>query len=154
MAVVVILAVVAAMAVPLLGDTNNTQLRQAANLLTADLGYAQVESIAHGQDLRLVVFDTVNHNYFIAATSAPTVPLTNPTDRKPYRVTFGSGRADALSAVRIQAVSVGGDNRLGFGVYGQLDQPAAATVTLAAGGRTLTLTIDPVSGEVTIGTIN
>ncbi|MHC4065472.1 MAG: prepilin-type N-terminal cleavage/methylation domain-containing protein, partial [Planctomycetota bacterium] len=55
--VVVIAAIVAALAMPLLAETDSTRLAAAARLLMADLGFAQVESITHGDDPCVVVFD-------------------------------------------------------------------------------------------------
>ncbi|MCC6579852.1 MAG: prepilin-type N-terminal cleavage/methylation domain-containing protein [Phycisphaeraceae bacterium] len=153
--VLAVLGIAAAMAVPLLGDTGTTKLRAAAQLLCADLAYAQVESIAHVDDLRFFIVDQANNTYSIAPASAPTVPITNPVGKQPYRVTFGVGAAASqLSGVTINAISLGGDDRIRFGPYGQLDQAANATITLAAAGHTLTVTIDRVTGETTIGTMN
>ncbi len=153
--VILTLAIAAALAVPRLGNASSTQLRSAARLVAADLDAARIESLAHGDDPRVVVFDLDANRYHLAASSAPTVPFTNPMDKKPYAVTFGSGRAAALTAVTLSAVGLGdGDDRtLGFGVYGQLDQPTDATVTLAADGATVTLTVDATTGETTVGDI-
>lgn len=154
MIVVAIVAIAAALVVPRFGDSSVTRLRAAAKLVAADMAFAQVGSIAHADDLRVVVFHADGGGYFIAAASDPAMPITNPVGNVPYRVTFGQGRAQALAGVVITATGVGGDDQLQFGAYGQLDQPAAATVTLTAGAASLTVTLDPVSGEATIGQIN
>jgi hypothetical protein len=148
--VVAILGIIAAMAVPMMGQSESARLRAAADLLIADLGYAQVESIAHGDDLRRVVFDVPNHRYFIAAASDPTNPIHNPATRTPYLTRFGDGRAAELSGVTFHSISVGGDSSLGFGLYGQLDQTSVAAITLACGDRRLLLSVDPISGEVSV----
>ena len=141
------------MAVPMFKGDGTTQLRSAARLLAADLDAAKIESMTHGDDLRVIVFDTADNTYHIAPAATPATPITNPFDRKDYLVEFGKGRASALGQVTIDSVDVGGDDQLGFGLYGQLDQTTAATVTLAADGNTVTLTIDPATGEATIGAI-
>jgi len=148
--VVAILGIMAAMAVPMLGQSDGTRLRAAADLLIADLGYAQIESIAHGDDLRCVVFDAAQDRYYLAATSDPDTPIENPASRLPYVTRFGEGRAAELEGVRFQNVSVGGDDTLGFGLYGQLDQSSAAAITLSCGSSRLLLQIEPVSGEVSV----
>jgi len=153
MIVVSILAIASALVLPTFRDAGSTQLRSAAKLLAADLDAAKVESLAHADDPRVVVFDTTNHAYHLAARSDSATPITNPFGRKPYAVTLGSGRAAALGMVQIQSVDLDGDDELGFGLYGQLDQTTPATITLAAEGATLTLTIDPATGEATIGPI-
>jgi spore coat protein U-like protein len=97
-----------------------------------------------------VVFDTTNHRYHLARASDTTTPLTHPTSLQPYRITFGQGQAYALAGVQITSVSVGGDNQLKFGAYGQIDQSANATITVACDGETVTVTVDAVTGETTI----
>ena len=152
--VVLILAIAASLAVPMWSDADVTRLRAAADLLAADLAFAQVESISHGDDLRLVVFDTDNNQYHIAASSDPDTPITNPVGNQPYVTQFGQGRAAELTGVTISGYSLGGDDQVQFGIYGQLDQTTDATISLACAGRSITLTLDAVTGEVTIGPIN
>ena len=152
--VVLILGIAAALVVPQMGQTAATKLIEAARLLAADLGEAQIESMAHGQDLRLVVFDPDHNAYQIAAASDPDTPITNPIGNLPYRVVFGSGRARPLDGVTLQSLSVGDDDQLGFGIYGQLDQATDATITLACEGKTITLTVQASTGEVTISGVD
>lgn len=153
MVVIIILGIIANLSVAMFGNVDTTKLRSAAELLEADLSMARVESLTHSDDLRVAVFDPSNHRYHLAAASAPGTPLTNPADKQPYVVTFGAGRALKLDGVTISAVSLGGDNQLQFGQYGQLDQPNDATITLAAGSSTLTITLDAATGETTLGPI-
>jgi len=153
MLVVAILGVAAAMAVPMLSETRTGRLRGAAQVLAADLAAAQSGSMAHADDPRVVVFDTTNHRYHLAASSDTATPLTHPVTRQAYRVRFGAGTAAHLDNVTIQSVSVGGDDRLGFEAYGHLDQGSDATVTLACEGAVVTLTVAADTGEVTIGDI-
>ena len=151
--VVLILSIVASLAVPRLGDTATTKVRSAAQVLAADLAFAQIESIAHSDDLRLVVLDPTNHRYHIAKASATSTPLTNPITKQPYRVTFGQSDAASLSGVTISGSTVGGDNQLKFGAFGQIDQGTDATITLSCDGFTCTLTIHATTGAVTVGDI-
>ena len=148
-----ILGISAAMVIPTLGATDVSRLKGAAEVLAADLSAAQVESIAHGDDIRLMLFDTENDTYYIAATSDTDTPITNPIGNAAYQVVFGQGSATQFKGVTIQSVSVGGDDMLGFGVYGELDQTTAATITLANNGKTITLSVEPYSGEVSIGEV-
>ncbi len=157
--VVLVIGVIAGLAAPMAGQNNTTRLREAAKLLVADLAFAQNESITHGDDLRLLVFDTDDHSYYLAAASDPETPLINPVTRRPYVTRFGEGRAAQLQGVTIQALSMDGDSgatddRVGYGIYGQIDQAADATITLASGGSTITITIQASTGETTIGTLN
>ena len=153
MVVVLILAIAGALAVPLLGQTGGTQLRSAARLLAADVGYAKNESITHADAPRVIVFDKAKDRYHLAKAASPQTPLTNPATDRDYVTDFGTGRARSLEDVAIKGYSVGGDDQLEFGIYGELDQNSPATVTLTSGHEQITVTIDHVNGEATIGSI-
>lgn len=152
--VVAVLAIVAAMVVPAMGNTDATRLRAAADMLVSDIHQAAFASISHSGDPRMLVFDSATHRYSVVRAAAPSTPLTHPIDHQPYRTTFGQGRAAHLAGVVIHSYSLGGDARLSFGTYGQLDQGSAASVTLACNGKTLTITIDPVTAQATVGAIH
>ena len=151
--VIVIVAIVATMVVARNGGSDSSKLAGAAQVLVADLAFAQVESIAHSDDPRLVVFNTATNTYYLTKSSAQTTPLTNPVGKLPYQVTFGKGPVANLSGVKITAYSLGGDDRIQFGQYGQLDQTAPATIALTSGARTIIISIDPISGEASMGPI-
>jgi hypothetical protein len=131
----------------MLGADDTTRLAAAARLLMADLAFAQTDSITHADDACVVVFDQATSSYTLARSSSPTTPITNPADGQPYVTQFGVARAAELAGVTIAGYSLDGDDRLRFGAYGQLDQTAAASVTLQSGAETLTVQIDPYSGE-------
>lgn len=148
-----IIAIAAAMAVPRMRDSEAIQLRSAAHLLISDLAYTQVESIAHSDDPRMLILGTDNKSYWIAAASQPEVPITNPADRLSYKVTFGQGRAQALSRVTIDSSTIGEDKRLGFRAFGQLDQVTDASITLAAGSMKITITLNAITGQPSVSTL-
>ncbi len=150
--VIVIVAIAASLVIPMIGGTSTIRLRAAARMLVADLEFAQIESMAHTDDPRLFVIEG-STTYRIAPTSNSISAIVNPADGDAYRVVYGTGRAAELVGVVISAFSLGGDDRLGFGRYGQLDQAAAATITLAASGETVTVTLDPETGEATVGPV-
>ncbi|QNN22333.1 prepilin-type N-terminal cleavage/methylation domain-containing protein [Planctomycetales bacterium ZRK34] len=151
--VVVILGIIANLSLAMLGSVETTKLRSAAELLEADLSLARVQSLAHSDDLRVIVIDQPNNRYYLTTAADTDTPLTNSVDKQPYIVKFGSGRAFKLGSVAISAYDFGDDNQLQFGQYGQLDQPDDATITLASGSRTLTITLDAATGEPTLGPI-
>ena len=148
--VVVLMAIAATLAMPMLASTDSTRLRAAANLLVADLAFAQIESITHADDLCVVTFDQAAGSYMVAKSSAPTTPMADPATNQPYVTTFGSGRASEAAGVSIQGYSLDGDSQLGFGIYGQTDQATQATITLQAGSLTMTVQIDGTSGETSL----
>lgn len=149
--VIVVLGVIASIGLPLIGSVATSQLRSAVELLEGDLAYAQIESIAHSDDLRVVVFDAAGLGYSIATTSDTTTPITNPVGGQPYRVTFGERRAARMGGVSVVATDVGDDDELGFGAYGQLDQTEDATITLSTASHSVVITVEADTGETTIG---
>ncbi len=161
--VLLVLGIAAGMAIPMLGQTDGTRLAEAARLIEADLAYAQVESISHADDPRVVVFDPANNRYHVAPASAMGTSIANPVGGGAYRTTFGKGRAAELGGVRILSVVPASTpaNTLRFGVYGQLCAPgdptsnsgADAVITLRCGNQTATLTVDDVTGDVTISDV-
>ncbi|MFW6060013.1 MAG: hypothetical protein ACODAQ_07510 [Phycisphaeraceae bacterium] len=151
--VLLVLMIAGALAVPMIGQTDDAQLRSAARLLAADLDFARVGSITHSDAPRVVVFDTASEEYHIATEADPGTPLTDPVTKQDYITRFGAGRAAVIGDVGIESHDLDGDDQLGFGIYGQLDQGDPATITLATDTRTVTVTVDPVSGEATIGNL-
>lgn len=154
MTVVIVMAIAAALAVPMLGNTSVTKLQGAASALVADLSYAQIESLAHSEDKRVVVFDNPNDTYHIALSSDTATPINNPTNKEPYLIDYGTGPAASLTGVTISSYDLDGDDLLGFGIYGGLDQATDATITLACEGFSAIITVDPNTGESTVGNIN
>jgi len=138
----------AGVAVPMFGSPQAYRLGWAATQLESDIVFAQAESFVHPDDRRLVVFDLEANHYSIATESDPLSAVTHPISGKPHIVTFGEGDFTHLSGVSIQSYALAGDDRLGFGAYGQLDQDSDATVVLAAGQATITVTVRSSTGGV------
>ncbi|MBX2851892.1 MAG: prepilin-type N-terminal cleavage/methylation domain-containing protein [Phycisphaeraceae bacterium] len=159
MIVVAVLGIIGAMAVPMFSATDATRLTSAASVLAADIDAARAESIAHSDDTRLLVLDNDGLTWHIAAASDSTTPINHPTTGQPYRRSFGTGELKQLQGVTIDSYSLDtasetNDNKLGFGIYGQTDQTSDAAITLRSGDTVLTLTVNPSTGEVTIGQVN
>ncbi len=153
MIVVSIIAIAAALVVPMLGETSGSKLRGAAGMLVADVSFTQIETVAHGDDKRVLVFDNDDDTYYIAAESDTTTPITNPINGQAYLIDYGNGTAKSLEGVTIDSYSLDGDDELGFDVYGGLDQATDATITLGCDGASITITIDAETGEGMIGAI-
>ena len=155
--VVVVLGIAAVIAMPMLGETDASRLAAAGRLLIADLQFAQIESISHANDLRGLKFDTAANSYTVVESNgtpfdcSSATAVTNLIGNEPYVTQYGTGRASELDGVTIDSHSLDGDDCLVFGAYGQTDQSIAATVTLQSGSKTLTISIDPISGEATAG---
>ena len=143
--VIAIIAVAALFAVPMFSQAADVQLRTAANMVAADIEYAKSLAITRQQP-HSVVFDTVNHAYKVCDETG--TPVAHP-------ISFGAD--PRLKKVRVAAVNFdgAGDNAITFDYLGS---PSSATrelldpgtVTLAADGMTLNITIEPVTGYVSI----
>lgn len=149
--VLVVIGITFFLVVPTPAESRDLKLREAARLLTADLEFAQNESIAHPDNPRLVKFDPSHHTWWVAAVSTPDTPVADPANpAAAMLVSPGTGRAAALSGVTIASLSLGGDSELRFNAYGVPDQSTAAAITLRCGTPTLTVQVAPGSGEVSI----
>jgi len=148
-----ILAFATALVTPMFSGLATTRLRSAARMLLADLEYAQFDAVAHPDDPRLVVLDEDGGGYCLTTLSDVDTPLTHPTNKDEYRVTFGAGPAAELTGVWISQHNLGDDRQLAYTMFGQLESTTDATITLAAGDNTLTLTIDADTGTPALGQI-
>lgn len=157
--VAMVLAIAALLAAPLVGETDQTRLQSAARLLIADIAFAQTESLAHPNDPFGVKFDHAAETYTVVhdatfppfnCTTATTV--TDPITQQPYQTALGAaGRGSQFGGVGIaNSLALGGDDCVVFGEFGQIDQSTAATVSLTAGAKSITIQIDPISGEASI----
>lgn len=148
MIVIVVLGIVAALAMPLAGNTDATRLVAASRLMMADIEFAQSESIAHPDDTRLIKLNAAGSQYWIAKQSNTDIPIDNPSGPGTILTTFGSDRGSNYTNVTIQGYSLGGDAELHFNAFGGTDQDTDATIILAAGGKAITITVDATTGEV------
>ena len=145
-----VLMILASVVVPMFRSTDAHKLSWAATQIESDIVFAQAESFVHADSPRLVIFNTAANRYSVVPEADPLTPLTHPVSGKPHAVTFGQGDFTHLSGVSIQSYALGGDDRLGFGLYGQLDQATDASVVLVAGepSAKLTITIDSSTGRI------
>ena len=153
--VVAILGIVSAIALPTLSGTAESRLRGAARMLAADLSFAQAQSMTDGEHLRVVVFDPDDNAYRIAIAGAPEKPIQDPIRKQPHVTRYGEGRVSHLAGVEIDSVNFSDDDgdglpELAYQLYGNLDHGEPATIVLRHGDRTLTVTVDPDTGEASV----
>lgn len=148
--VVMILAILAAIALPSVQSLGGTQLTAAGRLLSADIEFAQAESIAHPDDPRLVRFDSARGTYWVAAKSNPLVPIRDSAGPGTLLVQLGDARGAGLEGVSIKSIDLGGDAELRFDAWGRPDQAQPARVVLQSGAATLTVTIAAATGDVSV----
>ncbi len=152
--VVAVLALIAYFVVPVASPAATVpQLQHAAQILSADIAYCQSACINNPNDPREMVFNLSNDRYSIAPVAMPMTPVTNRANGQPYVVQLGSRGNAALAGIDLTAISgLGGGSTqtLQFDQYGvPVGLAGNAAFTLAADGRSVVVTVNAVTGEVT-----
>ncbi len=153
--VVVILGIAALLAVPMLSSAADTQLRSAANMMAADMEYARSMAISRQQNYS-VVFDSGTNSYEVQDSGGTVVahPLNSAVG---LSVVFGDD--SRLDKVDITSADFDGfaDETITFDYLGSPYSGVgvgtslmSGTISLAAEGFTMTITVEPVTGYVTI----
>jgi len=148
--VVVVLAIIALLAMPGQGSRAQLRVLHAARLLMADIDLAQIRSLGRGDDPYVIVFDPDGAGYHVARSSDPAVPLTHPSSGAPNAVRFGEGRAAGLVGVTISVAGIAPGDPLVFTAFGSLADAAEVTITISSGGESLSLIVDPMTGDVSL----
>lgn len=154
--VVVIIGIASAVILPQISSRDDLRAASAARAMMADLLYAQNRSIAL-QKMQGVQFNTATNSYQVVDVSSGTaVVITHPVNQGPYVVTLGTG---SLSNVSIVTPTFDSQTTVAFDAMGVPyswvagSSPAAlvaGTVKVKAGTTTLTVTVAPYSGEITV----
>jgi Tfp pilus assembly protein FimT len=150
--VVMVIGIAAAAIVPAVGSNiRSPKLRQAANMLAADIEFCASECIAQPGAPRAVSFDTVHNSYKLIDVNAGAT-LTHPMDSQPYVNDFSTGRDAQLSGVSISSVVMGNGalSALTFNAYGRPTITADVVITLTYNGQNMTVTVKNNIGDVTI----
>jgi prepilin-type N-terminal cleavage/methylation domain-containing protein len=152
--VVAILAIAAAIVVPMASSAGSMQLRAAVNMVAADLEYAKSMSISRGQKYA-VIFDKNTESYRITDESGTTI--SHPVRiGSPFVVDFrDDGR---LSQVDIVDVTFDGASAVSFdylgspwsGTGGTATSLNSGTITLRAGGVVKSVKVEAVTGYVSV----
>jgi Tfp pilus assembly protein FimT len=149
--VVVIIAIAAMMAIPILTSATSFQIRTAANIIAADLEYAKTIAISRGQSFS-VVFDKTTESYRIEDEVGAIIvhPVKKGFD---YVIDF---RNDSrLSKVDIEDVNFDATSEIIFDYLGSPYNGGgtplnSGVISLRAGQMTTTINIEPVTGFITI----
>jgi prepilin-type N-terminal cleavage/methylation domain-containing protein len=148
--VMAILAIAAAIVVPMASSAGSMQLRAAVNMIAADLEYAKSMSISRGQRYS-VVFHKTTETYEIVDESGTTIP-------HPVKIGFPCTidfRADGrLNQVDIVDANFDGTDRVSFDYLGSpfngTSPLNSGVITLRAGVTTRTVSVEPVTGFISI----
>jgi prepilin-type N-terminal cleavage/methylation domain-containing protein len=159
LAVVVILGIISAVVIPQISTRDDQRAAAAARVLMADLLYAQNRAVAQ-QKVQYVQFDVTNQNYRVLDVLSPAHVIKNPVDGSTYQVTFGTASTSGLQQMQLQSASFDGTAVLAFDVMGIPQSVNATTgvmtplstsgVVVKSGAYTLTVTVSPYSGELTV----
>lgn len=149
--VVVIISIAALFAVPMITSAADSQLRSACNMIAADLEYAKSMSISRQQDYS-VVFDVASDSYEIRDESGTVIehPVKVGTN---FVVDLPS--ESRLSAVHIKSVSFDSTSTVTFDYLGSPFNGSGSSlnsgsVVLEAGDFEMMITVQPVTGFLTI----
>ncbi len=144
--VVVILGIAAAMVVPHMSALGDMQASSAARVVLTDLQYAQNESVVTQRPVT-VTFDTDAHGYALSnADGALEHPLTKAAFQRlfPQMADFGQ--------VRLTTADFGGASQVTFDTLGSPNR--GGSVTVVANGYSYRVSLAPVTGRVTVESLN
>jgi general secretion pathway protein G len=168
--VIAIMGILAGLVIPSLTPDVNTRLSAAADIVVADLAWARSLAVANNTNYT-VTTDTTNNLYYIEHTGAnslfnslPESPWGDYADATTRRTTrlaklpgFGPPARLAIAQKTFTSGSPQEVTSVEFGPLGQTTRSETTVIWLAAGlsraARYLPLTIDPITGLVTIGDI-
>ncbi len=139
----VVIGAVAVLAIAMYASTPQARFADATQQLLDDLQFARAASMAGERNPHVMVFDVDAGAYHVATADRADQPVLR-RDGSTCRVKFPTGRGADL---RLRVASMGGDDRIGFGGYGQLDQGVDATVALALEDQMVEIRIASRTGE-------
>jgi prepilin-type N-terminal cleavage/methylation domain-containing protein len=140
-----ILAMLAALAAPMLGNNAALQLDVTRRLIISDLEYAQIIAISHPEEEIAVVFTT--DGWHIANTDSLETPLLDEITEEPLNTQLGVGAATSADAVVVTTNNE--DNIVVFDQNGGLsDFSKTVDITIASGETTTLVQINPMTGSI------
>jgi prepilin-type N-terminal cleavage/methylation domain-containing protein len=150
--VVVIIAIAAMVAVPMIGSTSGMQIQSAANIIAADLEYAKSMAISRQKNYS-VVFNPSGDYYEV---HDPNGIIKHPVKKGfDYKVDFSSD--SRLSKVVIESADFDSSNTITFDYLGSpysgsgTSNPLnSGTISIKAGDFTETIKVEPVTGFISI----
>jgi len=149
--VCVIISITALIAIPMIGSAASDQAGSAANILAADIEYAKNLAISRQQNY-YVVFDTTNNSYEVQDKDRNVI--SHPVNSgKDFVVKFDED--NRLGRVKIKTVDFDSSDTVFFDYLGSpyngFSNPLnSGSVILEAGEYSLTISIEPVTGYITI----
>ncbi len=163
MVVLAIIAIAAAIVVPIASSAGTMQLRSAVTMLAADLEYAKSMAISRGH-LYAVVFDKNAESYQIEDLSKsvgdPNRIIEHPLKGRSFRYVVNFTTDSRLRDVDIVSASFDGVSAVGFDYLGvPYSVPGAGSpapllsngvITLQGGGNRRTVHVEAVTGYISV----
>jgi type II secretory pathway pseudopilin PulG len=152
--VVLIIAIAAMIAVPMMGSMDSMQIRTAANMIAADLEYAKSMAISRQQNYS-VVFNPAGDYYEV---HDPNGIVEHPVRKGfDYRVDFSSDSRVNKVVIDDADFDPGSSNTVVFDYLGSpysgsgTSNPLnSGTISIRAGDFTETISVEPVTGFISI----
>ncbi len=144
---VILMAIAAAMMVPMLASNDSSYVSAGVGLIVADLDFAQTTAINDPGDNAVVHFDPAASRWWITKESTPGTILTMTTG-EPYDTTMGVGRAETAINVTFSLVYAT-DNKIVYDAFGRLTQAVNPVITVTSGSASSQITIDAETGFLT-----
>ena len=148
---IALITIAALTAIPMMSSSGSVQIRSAANMLAADLEYAKSMAISRGQNYS-VVFDKDTESYWIEDQSGTVIQ--HPVKKGfNYIVDFQNDRR--LNKVDIVDADFDTTSEVKFDYFGSPyngnNTPLnSGVISLQAGGTTTTVTVEAVTGFISI----
>ena len=157
--VVIILGISSAIVIPQISSRNDLKAASAARAIVADILYAQNQAIVT-QANQYMKFNTVGQTYKVCTGYSPEVVATNPQTLMPFVKTFSTAAGtSATKDMRIGSAVFDGEATLGFDPLGaplcvksdgSYTAMISGSVVVQAGTFSMTITISPYTGELTV----
>jgi Tfp pilus assembly protein FimT len=153
--VVLIIAIAAMIAVPMMGSMDSVQIRSAANVIAADLEYAKSMAISR-QNYYSVVFTPNPTNSYYEVHDHNGVIIKHPVTKLNYKVDFGSD--SRVNRVVIESADFDSSSTITFDYLGSPHSGSgpsppdlnSGTISIRAGDFTETISVEPVTGFISI----
>ena len=148
--VIVIIAIAAMIAVPVMSSAGNMQVRSAVNMIAADLEYAKSMAITR-QKTYSVVFNAASETYQIEDSAGV---IEHPV-KKGFNYVINFTSDSRLNKVDIVSVDFNEMGTIKFDYLGSPFVGAGAplnsgAVVLRSGATTITISVEPVTGFISI----
>lgn len=151
--VVMILAIIGAVAIPLVSSNDDAECQSAARALISDLELAQSTALARQTPVALVFSDDLQGYKVVLAEGqnlddyASLLALSHPLEpTKAYEVYLSADMQ--LPGLQVGSASFGGESYVVFNSFASPD--SGGSVILTSGDATLTVSVESITGRVSV----